>query len=400
MTHNKILSQKENFGLYIHWPFCLSKCPYCDFNSHVINSIDQKQWKKALLKELDYVGNMTRGRTLTSVFFGGGTPSLMPAKTVQSLIDALGNYWVLDDSLEITLEGNPNSIDVQKYKDFKSAGINRVSVGIQSLRSDSLKFLGRLHSVDDSKHALDITRTLFDRSSFDLIYALPGQSLESWNTELLEALDMAQDHLSLYQLVIEPGTAFYTRHQRGEFQLPSEETSANMFTHTREVLASRGYDLYEVSNFAKPGSECRHNVLYWDYDDYACIGPGAHGRLTLNNSPQTKQKIAIKNHRAPDVWMRHVMEKGQGQKEVLVLPGAEQITEHLLMNLRLVSGVNKERFFSKHGKDLMDLLNPKRLSLLKNLGYIVETKTTLKVTDQGMLRLDAITSDLLTTFLE
>ncbi len=283
------MKSPKNFGLYIHWPFCESKCPYCDFNSHVRKTIDEDIWEKALLTELDYVGHQTKDRLLTSVFFGGGTPSLMPAKTVQKLIEALSMYWSLDPNLEITLEGNPNSIEVQKYKDFKAAGINRVSVGIQSLHQESLTFLGRLHTAEEAKRALDITTTLFDRSSFDLIYALPHQTLKQWEEELTSALEFAQGHLSLYQLIIEPGTAFYTQHQRGDFQLPSEDLSADMYDFTRNIVAQQGYEDYEVSNYAKPGQECRHNLLYWEYDDYGCIGPGAHGRMTLDH-----KKMAIK----------------------------------------------------------------------------------------------------------
>ncbi len=380
------------FGLYIHWPFCESKCPYCDFNSHVRKSIDEDAWEKALLKELDSVGAQTKGRTITSVFFGGGTPSLMPAKTVQKLINALSNYWTLDPDLEITLEGNPNSIEVQKYKDFKAAGVNRVSVGIQSLRQDSLTFLGRLHNADEAKRALEITSSVFDRSSFDLIYALPGQSCEKWQEELTSALEFAQGHLSLYQLIIEPGTAFYTRHKRGEFALPSEDESARMYDLTRDIVGRHGYTDYEVSNYAQPGQECRHNLLYWHYDDYVCIGPGAHGRLGLNN-----KRFAIKNYKAPETWLEKVNALGHGQEVFDDLPKMDQVIEHLLMGLRLKTGISKQGFESMHGVQLMDILDPPKVTLLKDLGFCSESDTHFRVTTKGMLRLNALISELATT---
>ena len=404
LNRNGIQSQTdtdEPISLYIHWPFCASKCPYCDFNSHVNNAVDQDQWRKAMLTELEYVGSATKGRPLKSVFFGGGTPSLMPPQTVQVLIDALSLYWKIDGPIEITLEGNPNSIEVNQYKDFKQAGINRVSVGIQSLRPESLSFLGRLHDVDEAKRALEITGSLFDRSSFDLIYALPNQTLCEWQAELSEAIELAQGHLSLYQLIIEPGTAFYTRYHRGEFQLPSEEASADMFQWTREFMASHGYDLYEVSNFAKPGHECQHNLTYWLYNDYACIGPGAHGRVTLAGSEgpdkADRSKYAIRNHRAPDVWLNAVEQHGHGQKKREFLPHREQIIEHLLMNLRVPQGIDRSQFQNKHGCDVLDLFPADSVEHLQDAGYVSISDRTLAVTQDGLLRLDGITSKLVTS---
>lgn len=378
-------SASSSFGLYIHWPFCASKCPYCDFNSHVNEHVDQNEWREALLQDLAYVGNQTKGRRLTSVFFGGGTPSLMPPKTTQALIDALSTYWELDAHLEISLEGNPNSIEVDKYRAFKSAGINRVSVGIQSLRQPSLSFLGRLHTSSESKRALEITRSLFDKSSFDLIYALPGQTLKEWEAELKDALELAQGHLSLYQLIIEPGTAFFTRHQRGEFSLPAEDVSADMFSLTTQIMQEHGYEHYEVSNFAKPSHRCRHNLTYWHYDDYVCVGPGAHGRVNLEG-----KKYAVRNHRAPDVYLEHVRKNGHGQKLSESITQSDQIIEHLMMNLRLNDGISIRDFHQKHGVDLVSLWPDSLLQSLKRESLISYSASTFRVTPEGMIKLDGI----------
>ncbi len=392
MESHQPFPHKKELGLYIHWPFCESKCPYCDFNSHVRKSIDEAAWEQALLQELSYVGQQTKGRLLTSVFFGGGTPSLMPARTVQKLLEALGTYWTLDPNLEITLEGNPNSIEVSKYRDFKTAGINRVSVGIQSLRQDSLTFLGRLHNATEAKRALEITSTLFDRSSFDLIYALPNQTAEQWQKELEEALEFARGHLSLYQLIIEPGTAFYTRYQRGDFKLPSEEKSADLYDLTRDRVGQQGYEDYEVSNYAQAGHECRHNLLYWQYKDYVCIGPGAHGRVLLDG-----KKHAIKNYKAPETWLKKVKEHGHGQETSDLLTSNDQLIEHLLMGLRLKAGIHKESFDKMHGVSLDSILDPQKVTFLKGLGFIDENERHFQVTSSGLLRLNTITSELVTT---
>lgn len=400
--HNQ-KQRQEPLGLYIHWPFCVSKCPYCDFNSHVNDRVDQKAWERALRQELRYVAdqinddskwqnmpqNTSPKRVLKSVFFGGGTPSLMPPQTVAALIDDLSLYFDVSEDIEITLEGNPNSIEVNKYQAFKTAGINRVSVGIQSLRADSLQFLGRQHNVTDAKKALEVTKSIFDKSSFDLIYALPGQTLKAWAKELDEALDLAQGHLSLYQLIIEPGTPFYTRYHRGEFALPSEEDSADMFEFTKDRLQTDGFSLYEVSNFAKPGHECIHNRVYWEYDDYICIGPGAHGRYRLKG-----QRTAVRNHRAPELWLKHVQDQGHGQKVRDALTNRDSIIEHVLMNLRLSEGIHKNRFLQKHNHSVETLFDESLIDDLVREGYLSITKAHFGVTEKGMICLDAITSKL------
>ena len=355
-------------------------------------SIDEQAWEDALLQELSYVGQQTKGQHLTSAFFGGGTPSLMPAQTVQKLLEALGNYWTLDSDLEVTLEGNPNSIELSKYRDFKAAGINRVSVGIQSLRQDSLTFLGRLHNATEAKRAIEITSTLFERSSFDLIYTLPNQTPKEWQQELEEALTFACGHLSLYQLIIEPGTAFHTRYQRGDFQLPSEEKSAELYELTRDIVGQHGYETYEVSNYAQHGHQCHHNNLYWTYGDYVCIGPGAHGRVSLGD-----QKYAIKNYKAPETWLEKIKQHGHGQEIVDVLTAEDQLIEHLLMGLRLKTGIHKESFHQIHGASLAMILDPKKVTFLKGLGFLDESDTHFYVTPSGLLRLNTITSELVTT---
>ncbi len=374
-----------DFGLYIHWPFCASKCPYCDFNSHVRKNIDVMQWEKALLQELKYVGNQTKNRTLKSVFFGGGTPSLMPPGTVESLLSNLNNYWKIHDDIEITLEGNPNSIESQKYKDFKKAGVNRVSIGIQSLKDRSLKFLGRTHGVNEAIKALNIATSIFVRVSFDLIYALPHQTTAQWKQELTEALAMTKGHLSLYQLTIEEGTPFYYQHKRGDLVTPTAQKSAKLFEITNEILSAHNYYPYEVSNYALPNHECIHNKIYWQYMDYACIGPGAHGRITLQNN-----KYAIKNYKTPEKWLTKVLQNGHGQEIVEHISHNQQITEHLIMGFRLYEGINKKQFFSQHNFDLNKISNNPTIKMLKQLGLITENNSHIAVSSHGMLKLNKI----------
>jgi putative oxygen-independent coproporphyrinogen III oxidase len=325
---------KKDFGLYIHWPFCVSKCPYCDFNSHVRASIDQDAWEHALLKELAYVGAQTKGRTLKTVFFGGGTPSLMPAKTVDALLSSLSLHWTLAPDLEITLEANPGSVDLSRFKDYKRAGVTRVSLGIQSLKNDSLRFLGRRHDRDEALKALSVAKAVFDRFSFDLIYALPNQTLDAWRQELDEALTYAGGHLSLYQLTIEKGTAFYSQHQRGDWQIPGEDLAADLYEMTGEMLGQKGLFDYEISNYAAPGQECRHNLLYWKGQDYAAIGPGAHGRMTRADGRWESRCL-----KAPESWITQVNTLGHGVHEEALLPSSSVFEEALLMGLRLREGV-------------------------------------------------------------
>lgn len=377
-------SPSLGFGLYVHWPFCVSKCPYCDFNSHVRASIDEDRWKRGYLRELDRIGTATRGRTLTSVFFGGGTPSLMSPHLVEGILSRLSHYWTLSPNLEITLEANPNSVEVQKFQDFKQAGINRVSLGIQSLRDESLKFLGRAHRAEEAIAALKIMTRLFERYSFDLIYARPNQSLADWRGELNEALCLAGQHLSLYQLTIEPGTAFYTAYNRGDWVLPDEEASYALYDTTYTLLQEHGLNLYEVSNFASKGAESRHNLLYWRYEDYAPLGPGAHGRIT-----QDGQRSALKSWKAPETWLNAV-ETGSGVEEFLPLSKEDQFTEFLLMGMRLREGIALRRFESDFGCNPEMLWDPEDLKSLREEGLLEQSFTHFKLTRAGLYALNSM----------
>ncbi|OFW95926.1 MAG: coproporphyrinogen III oxidase, partial [Alphaproteobacteria bacterium RIFCSPHIGHO2_12_FULL_45_9] len=268
------------FGIYIHWPFCKSKCPYCDFNSHVSEAIDHKRWMQSYLKEIDYWANLTEGRVVDTVFFGGGTPSLMQSETVAEILAHIQKKWRVSNDWEVTLEANPTSFETEKFRDFYAAGVNRVSIGVQSLYEADLKFLGREHSPDQARFAIAEAQKIFPRVSFDLIYARPKQTLDAWRTELSEALQMASGHLSMYQLTIERGTPFHTRHARGEFKIPEQDLAADLYDVTQDMMGQAGYPAYEISNHAIVGQESRHNLIYWRYDDYVGVGPGAHGRLT------------------------------------------------------------------------------------------------------------------------
>ncbi len=378
-------------GLYVHWPFCVSKCPYCDFNSHVREAVDHNRWKEALLKELKYVGEQTRGRTLTSVFFGGGTPSLMDPNTVHAVIESLPQYWQVDNP-EITLEANPNSVEIEKFRDFRAAGVNRVSLGIQSLQEDALKFLGRAHSVNEATRAIEIAAQTFERYSFDLIYARPDQTVETWEKELTEAMSLVRDHISLYQLTIEPGTAFHTAYARKDFSLPQGEQAARLFERTNEILQDKGIERYEVSNHARVGRECQHNLVYWRYQDYAGIGPGAHGRLTLDG-----QKVATQCYRAPETWLEHVEAHGHGVQNQTELSSQEQIIETLMMGLRLKDGINRPDFQDSHKRDFLEVLDNAKISALVKEGYVILDDVALKTTDEGLLRLNALLSYLTET---
>lgn len=380
-------------GLYVHWPFCLSKCPYCDFNSHVRASIDQERWKKALLKELESYADKLQGACLQSIFFGGGTPSLMEPSTVEALINKAQQIFSLAERMEITLEANPTSIEVKKFQEFKQAGVNRVSVGIQSLRPKDLAFLGRKHSVDEAKQALAIAAQTFDNFSFDLIYARPGQTIDDWGLELREALAYGSPHLSLYQLTIEPNTAFATQFARGEFQLPDEETSADLYTQTGKITEEFGLIPYEISNYAKPGFESRHNTLYWDYEDYIPIGPGAHGRLGMN--PNHDVKFALKNYRAPETWLKHVEEKGSGLEENVRLSPNEMKVEALLMGLRLSKGMPEVRLQNLIGAGFNSALDMAKVRDYQEQGYLSLEKGVLKVTPEGRLYLNTLLREII-----
>ncbi|MEW5728316.1 MAG: radical SAM family heme chaperone HemW [Pseudomonadota bacterium] len=374
------------FGIYIHWPFCLSKCPYCDFNSHVAGHIDQSSWRAALLDELAWFAGIAPGREVTSIFFGGGTPSLMAPATAGALIERIGALWPVAGDVEITLEANPTSVEAGRFKAFRAAGVNRLSLGVQALDDAALKFLGRRHDSAEALAALRLARETFPRFSFDLIYARPGQSLAAWRAELARALEMAGDHLSVYQLTIEEGTAFAPAHARGDFVLPDEDTAAAMFEATQVLCAEAGLPAYEVSNHARPGGECRHNLLYWRGGDYVGIGPGAHGRLGGE---------AFRQHRAPAVWMERVERDGHATQDREPLDPATRAEELVMMGLRLVDGIDAETFSAVAGRSLWQVVDADAVARLAEGGFITRSPAGLRATARGMLVLNAVTAGLL-----
>ena len=375
----------DTLALYIHWPFCLAKCPYCDFNSHVRERIPQARFAAALRAELAWEAARLGRRTLASIFFGGGTPSLMEPATVAALIDEATRRFDTAPDIEITLEANPTSVEAAKLEAFRAAGVNRVSLGVQSLDARALEMLGRRHSVAQAIAALEAARRLFPRVSFDLIYARPGQDLAAWRAELRQALALAADHLSLYQLTIEPGTAFATRHARGGLVLPDGEEAAALYLATAEEAARFGLAPYEVSNYAAPGAESRHNLAYWRYADYAGIGPGAHGRISLDGA-----LLATRRHRAPEVWAERVERGGHGTEDEAAVPPQERAREMLLMGLRLAEGVDARRFAARTGTKLDEALDQEVLTRAIDEGYVTRTDQRLTATLEGRLRLDAL----------
>jgi putative oxygen-independent coproporphyrinogen III oxidase len=378
--------QQGGFAIYLHWPFCQAKCPYCDFNSHVALEIDQSRWLKAYLTEIDRYAQQTPGRVLTSVFFGGGTPSLMNPDVVSGILERIRQHWPQANDLEVTLEANPGSVEAGRFKGYADAGVNRISMGIQALDDRSLQRLGRIHTVDEALAAFNVARRQFERVSFDLIYSRQDQSLSSWTSELKQALDMAVDHLSLYQLTIEEGTAFGDRYARGRLKgLPTDDLSADMYLATQDLCNAAGFECYEVSNHAKPGAESRHNRVYWSYGDYIGIGPGAHGRLTLGG-----QRYATEAYSNPGQWL-HRIEDNSTEKLRESLSASDQASEFLMMGLRLVDGIDPERYFQLAGRRL----SQDRLDNLTDMGMITASPTRIAATQQGRMVLNAILADLL-----
>lgn len=369
----------------MHWPFCLAKCPYCDFNSHVRDVIPQARFRDALRRELAHDAARLGRRPLRSIFFGGGTPSLMDPATVAALIDDATHFFDPAADLEITLEANPTSVEQQKLAAFRSAGINRLSLGVQSLDETALKTLGREHSASQAIAALETARSLFERISFDLIYARPEQSCVSWEKELTQALDLASDHLSLYQLTIETGTVFEGRHRKGEIILPDEDLAAELYELTGQVAARFGLLPYEVSNYARPGEESRHNLVYWRYQDYLGIGPGAHGRITLGEA-----LLATRRHRAPEIWAERVEARESGSTSEVALEPEERAREALLMGLRLAEGIEEHRFAARTGRPLDSCLDSDILGAALEEEYLQRRDGRLTATAAGRLRLEAL----------
>lgn len=371
-------------ALYVHWPFCVSKCPYCDFNSHIVQQIDIEKWSAAYKNELIFSFNQTPNHTVNTIFFGGGTPSLMPPALMAEIIDQIKSLWLCSEDLEITFEANPTSVESEKFKAFKAAGANRVSIGIQAFNDDDLKFLGRPHSLSEGIRAIEQAHNCFDRVSFDLIYARPNQTTEAWSKELKTALRYAPTHISLYQLTIEPGTAFHTMFNRGDFPLPDEALSAELYEATGSILNQHNLYAYEVSNYARAGEECRHNLMYWRYKDYVGIGPGAHGRITIDGV-----KYATRRHRAPQLWLDACISQQHGQHELIPLSSSEALTELMLMGLRLSEGIELSRFMELAAASPAELFQSKWHHLVSE-GLIDPLENRIVATPKGRLRLNGI----------
>jgi putative oxygen-independent coproporphyrinogen III oxidase len=375
------------FGVYVHWPFCLSKCPYCDFNSHVRHTaIDEARFAGAFAREIEATAARTPGRTVTSIFLGGGTPSLMKPQTVGAILDAIGKHWRVAGNAEVTLEANPTSVEATRFRGYRAAGVNRVSLGVQALDDISLKSLGRLHSAREALDAVAIARSAFDRYSFDLIYARPDQTPQMWADELKLAISEAAEHLSLYQLTIEEGTPFFGLHAAGKLKTPDEAVARALYDVTQDVCGAHGMPAYEISNHARVGAECQHNLVYWRGEEYAGIGPGAHGRLDIGGA-----RYATETERRPEAWLMRVEAKGHGVINDERLNSEERADEYLLMGLRLAEGIDPGRYAALSGR----ALDPNRIALLRDEGAIsVESDGRLRVTKDGFPVLDAVVADL------
>ena len=380
----------SSFAIYVHWPFCRSKCPYCDFNSHVRERIDEAAWRDALLAALDAQADRTRGRTVDSIFFGGGTPSLMAPSTAAAVLERIARHWSLAPDVEITLEANPTSAEAAGFAGFRAAGVNRLSLGVQALDVPSLKFLGRQHDAEEARAAIALAARHFQRFSFDLIYARPHQTIASWRAELAQAVALAADHLSVYQLTIEPGTAFFTAHARGDFILPDDDLASDLFEATQADLAAAGMAAYEISNHARPGAASRHNQVYWRYGDYVGVGPGAHGRLTLDG-----KKLATRQIKTPELWLTSLQEGRDGMAEEVETPVKDRLTELTMMGLRLVEGIPRERFRRETGGEPEDVLDQQGLKDLIEGGFVTLDADRLTATATGRQLLNSVLARLL-----
>ncbi|UHC13968.1 radical SAM family heme chaperone HemW [Methylobacterium currus] len=375
------------FGVYLHWPFCAAKCPYCDFNSHVRHGrLDQARWRAAFAREIAHAATLAPGRTVTSIFLGGGTPSLMEPATVGALLDAVAGAWSVSPDVEVTLEANPTSVEAGRFRGYRAAGVNRVSLGVQALDDASLKKLGRLHSTAEAMRAVETAAAHFERTSFDLIYARPDQTPEAWAAELREAIARAAEHLSLYQLTIEEGTPFYGLAAAGKLTLPDDDTARTLYDVTQEVCAAAGLPAYEISNHARPGAESRHNLLYWRYGEYAGIGPGAHGRLVL---PAGRTGTATE--RNPEAWLARAEGEGHGIVDTEALSPGDQADEFLMMGLRLREGIDPARYAALAGRPL----DPDRIAGLIAAGLVARTSDDrLAATPKGAPVLNAVVAEL------
>ncbi len=381
------MSADPGFGVYVHWPFCAAKCPYCDFNSHVRHKpVDQARYAAAFATEIKSMGRRVPGRSVSSIFLGGGTPSLMEPKTVGAILDAIAGTWKIDRDVEVTLEANPSSVEAGRFRGYRAAGVNRVSLGVQALENEALKRLGRIHSAAEALSAVETANAVFDRVSFDLIYARPGQTPSAWRTELAAALARASEHLSLYQLTIEDGTPFAALHKAGKLVIPDDDAARALWDVTQDLCGAAGMPAYEISNHALPGAESRHNLVYWRYGEYAGIGPGAHGRLLQNGV-----RRATANARHPETWLSLVDDQGEGVEDDEALGPSEEGDEFLLMGLRLAEGIDLARYHLLAGR----ALDKARIADLEACGLVERTRNgRLRVTPAGFPVLDAVVADL------
>jgi putative oxygen-independent coproporphyrinogen III oxidase len=387
LSRARLDADSPGFGVYVHWPFCLSKCPYCDFNSHVRHTaIDEARFVRAFASEIAHAAAQAPGRTVSSIFFGGGTPSLMAPQTTGAILDAIAQHWSIAPNVEVTLEANPTSVEATRFRGFRTAGVNRVSLGVQSLDDAALAQLGRLHSAREALDAVAVARASFERFSFDLIYARPDQTPQAWRAELDRALDENSEHLSLYQLTIEADTPFATLHAAGKLRVPDLDTARTLYDLTQEITAARGLPAYEVSNHARPGAECRHNLIYWRYGEYVGVGPGAHGRLVIDGA-----RVATVTEKQPERWLERVESHGHGTVVEEALSREEQADELLLMGLRLAEGIDPARFAATAGRPL----DANRIAGLCAQDLLeIDGSGRLRVTPAGFPLLDAVVADL------
>ena len=381
-----MMTTESAFGVYVHWPFCLSKCPYCDFNSHVRHAaVDEERYARAFAREIATTAQRIGARTVSSIFLGGGTPSLMQPDTVATILDAIGKNWSIARDVEVTLEANPTSVEATRFRGYRGAGVNRVSLGVQALDDAALKELGRLHTAQEALAAVAVARKIFERYSFDLIYARPGQTAGAWRAELARAIDEAAEHLSLYQLTIEQDTPFAALHAAGKLITPDDDAARALYDVTQEITGAHGLPAYEISNHARRGAECRHNLVYWRYHEYAGIGPGAHGRLINDGA-----RHATATERRPESWIMRVEAQGDGLVSDERLTRTEQADEFLLMGLRLSEGIDPQRYQTLGGHPLDDA----RIAALRDQGFVESMQGRLRVTPAGFPVLDAVVADL------
>ena len=380
------MTSSDAFGIYVHWPFCKAKCPYCDFNSHVRHEgVDALSFARALGAELAWFAARTPGRTVTSIFFGGGTPSLMPPEAVGHVLDTIASLWSVSADVEITLEANPTSIEAENFRGYRAAGVNRVSVGVQALNDEDLKALGRQHSSEEAIAAFRLAAKIFPRVSFDMIYARPNQTPEQWRAELTRALAEQQGHMSLYQLTIEPGTAYFDLYERGRLVTPTDDRAADLYDLTQELTEKAGLPTYEISNHAQPGQESRHNLLYWRYGEYAGVGPGAHSRLA-----DGENRRALIAERHPETWRELVRTQGHGMVSDSVVPPVDQASEYLLMGMRIAEGIDMDRYAALAGREI----DSSKLAGMKSMGLIKRNGQQLMATADGRKLLNAVIAEL------